>query len=249
MKNFLLEACVDSVESAIAAMKGGADRLELCAGLVIGGISPTTALYEAVLEVVDIPIHVLVRPRFGDFCYTDYEFDIMLREVRHFRKLGAAGVVVGVLNSDGTLDVPRLRMLVEEAGPMRVTLHRCFDVCSDPLEALETARSLGIRSILTSGQKGSAIEGAPCIAKLVEASGENLEILVAAGVSPENIPTIYGITGAKAYHMSGKVTLESPMVYRNPKVHMGVPGMGEYEIWRTAKDNIQRTREALVALG
>ena len=140
MKNYILEACVDSVESALEAQCGGATRLELCSSLIIGGTTPSPCLFQEIREHSDICTHVLIRPRFGDFCYTDYEFQVIRREVCNFRELGADGVVIGILKPDGTLDMERMRILMEEAGEMSVTLHRAFDVCVDPFEAMEQAK-------------------------------------------------------------------------------------------------------------
>ena len=146
MEKFILEVCADSVESVLAAEKGGADRIELCGNVVIGGTTPSESLFREIREHSDIKIHALIRPRFGDFCYTDYEFDIIRSEVRRFRELGAQGVVIGMLRPDGSLDVEHLAQLMEEAKGMSVTLHRAFDVCRDPMEALEQAISLGFHT-------------------------------------------------------------------------------------------------------
>lgn len=148
----VLEVCVDSVESAASAARGGATRLELCANLVIGGTSPDEDMFRMVRERVDIPVRVLLRPRFGDFLYSDDEFELLRRQVRRFAALGADGVVIGVLRPDGTLDEARMAELIALAGGCGVTLHRAFDVCRDPFEALEAAGRLGVDTILTSGQ-------------------------------------------------------------------------------------------------
>ena len=150
MKKPLLECCVDTVESALAAKEGGADRLELCANLLIGGTTPDINLYHRIRERCDILINVLIRPRFGDFCYTDEEFEIIRRDVKMFREAKADGVVIGILKPDGSLDVERMAILMEEAGPMSVTLHRAFDVCCDPYQALEQAKQLHICLLYTS---------------------------------------------------------------------------------------------------
>lgn len=153
MQSFILEICVDSVESAVAAERGGATRLELCQNLMIGGTTPGIKLFEAVREETHIPIQVLIRPRFGDFCYTDYEWRIMKEEIRMFRDRGADGIVIGMLKPDGILDRDRMEALLEERGGMSVTLHRAFDVCKEPMETLAVAKTMGIQTILTSGQK------------------------------------------------------------------------------------------------
>lgn len=164
--NYILETCADSVQSAIEAKKGGANRIELCSNLVIGGTSPGESLFRQVKEQTGLNVRVLLRPRFGDFCYDNYEFRMILDEVRMFRKLGADGIVIGILNPDGTLNMEQMKALVEEAGDMGITLHRAFDVCRDPYEAMEQCISLGIDTILTSGQKSSAWEGRDLIKDL-----------------------------------------------------------------------------------
>ena len=158
MINYVLECCVDSVESAVAAQAGGANRLELCANLVIGGTTPDINLYLAVREKVSIKINVLIRPRFGDFCYTGEEFGIIKKDVEMFRKYGADGVVIGVLREDGSLDMARMKELMDAAGDMSVTLHRAFDVSRDPFQTLKDAEDLHIGTILTSGQKNTCYE-------------------------------------------------------------------------------------------
>lgn len=242
---YVLEACVDSVESAIAAQQGGAKRVELCGNLIIGGTSPGKALFQAVRKYTDLEIRVLLRPRFGDFCYDEYEFEIMKEDVQMYRELGADGIVTGILLPDGELDAERMQTLICKAGNADVALHRAFDVCSDPYETLEQAVDLGIGTILTSGQKNSAWEGRELLRELVRRSDGRIEILVGAGVSPETIEKLVPFTGAQAYHMSGKVTLESRMRFRRDGVSMGFPGFSEYEIWQTDADNIRRAVDVL----
>ena len=166
MNDYILEVCVDSAESALAAAKGGASRLELCQNLVIGGTTPSPKLFEVIRRQTTIPIHALIRPRFGDFCYTPYELEEICEEVAMYRELGAEGVVIGVLKEDGTMNMTAMEQLMEAANGMSVTLHRAFDVCRDPKEALEQAVSLGMNTILTSGQQNSAVKGAELLAEL-----------------------------------------------------------------------------------
>lgn len=173
MTKYTLECCVDSVESALAAKEGGADRLELCAGLIIGGVSPGLALFEQVKACCDLPVRVLLRPRFGDFLYTDYEFRILRREVELFREAGAEGVVIGCLNEDGGLHMEQMRALTEAAGDLKITLHRAFDVCADPIRAYEQAWELGIDTILTSGQESDCLAGLPLLKKLCSLQAES----------------------------------------------------------------------------
>lgn len=245
---YTLECCVDSVESAIAAKQGGADRIELCSALVIGGLSPSQALYKKIREMVDIRIHVLLRPRFGDFCYTDYEHEILKEEVRSFRELGADGIVIGNMNPNGTLNMRQMRELMEEAKGMSVTLHRAFDMCKDPFQTLEDAKLLGIHTILTSGQKNNCADGTDLLRNLVEKAQGELDILIGGGVDASVIPMLYEKTHAHSYHMSGKISLESAMTYRKQDVSMGVASVSEYEIWRTNEQRIREARQVLDAL-
>ena len=242
---YTLECCVDSVESAIAAKKGGADRLELCSALVIGGLSPSQALYRKIREQADIPIRVLLRPRFGDFCYTDYEHEILKEEVRSFCKLGADGIVIGTMKPDGTLNLEQMKELMEETQGMTVTLHRAFDMCQDPFQTLEEAKRLGIHTILTSGQKNVCTEGMDLLKELVEQAQGKTEILVGGDVDASVLPVLAEKTKAKAFHMSGKVSIESEMQYRKQDVSMGVASVSEYEIWRTSEKRIREARRVL----
>ncbi len=245
MKDYILECCVDSVESAIEAQKGGANRVELCSALVIGGLSPSVALFKKVREAIDIKIHVLLRPRFGDFCYTDYEHDIIKEEVKMFRELGADGVVIGTLKQDGSLNMEQMKELISEAGSMSITLHRAFDMCKDPLKTLADVKELGIHTILTSGQKNSCIYGTELLSNLVNEAGNEVDILIGGGVDASVIEELHNKTGATSYHMSGKVTLDSEMNYRKEDVNMGVATMSEYEIWRTSADRVSAAKAIL----
>lgn len=248
MSHILLEVCVDSVDSALAAARGGADRIELCSNLIIGGTTPSPVLFNKIRKYTDIPIHVLIRPRFGDFCYSDYEFEIMKDEIEMFRELGAEGAVIGILQKDGELNLEQMKGLVETAGPMRVTLNRAFDVCRDPFKAAEEAKQLGIKTILTSGQKSTCSEGKELLRELVIFCGKDIQILVGAGVTPEVLTQIAPYVGAGAYHMSGKVSLNSAMAYRREGVNMGLNELSEYKIFRTDERLISQARKILDVL-
>ena len=256
MKKPLLECCVDTVESALAAKEGGADRLELCANLLIGGTTPDINLYHRIRERCDILINVLIRPRFGDFCYDRYELAQMAECAAELVAAGADGIVTGVLTPAGALDTDALRPIYAAARQaaekahrtVDCTLHRAFDVCCDPFAALEAAKQLGLATILTSGQAASAPQGAALLRQLVEAAGQEVEILVGAGVSAANIPALAAQTGAQAFHLSGKQVLDSRMTFRREGVPMGLPGFSEFEIWQTSEANIRAARTALDAL-
>ncbi len=247
MPNYILECCVDSVESALAAKEGGADRLELCAALVIGGISPGLALFEQVKANCDLPIRVLLRPRFGDFLYTEYEFQILKREVALFREVGAEGVVIGCLQADGHLHMEQMRELMAEAGDMKVTLHRAFDVCADPIKAYGQARELGIDTILTSGQKRECLMGMALLQALCALQKETgaPRIMAGAGVTPDVIRQFLAQTSITSYHLSAKKVLDSGMCYRREDVPMGLPVMDEYSIFRTDSKIVAEAKKAL----
>ena len=245
MKKYVLEACVDSVESACRAAEGGADRLELCSNLIIGGTTPGPALFNRIRDLTDIKIHVLIRPRYGDFLYTDHEFEIMCSEIKAFREMGADGVVAGCLTADGFLDIQRMNRMRELAGGMHLTLHRAFDMCRDPLKTLQQAMETGVDTILTSGQKNTCVEGKELIRELIGLSEDKLDILVGGGVNADVIRVLIPETGASCFHMSGKVTVDSGMIYRKEGVSMGIPGIGEYEIFRTDKEAVMEAKAAL----
>lgn len=262
MKNYILEVCADSVESALSAKAGGATRLELCANLVIGGTTPGYELFEQVKKETGLPIRVLIRPRFGDFLYSEYEYQQMLCDVCHFAEAGADGVVIGSLNADGMLNEVQMRGLARAAGGCGITLHRAFDVCEDPFAALQKAAELGVDTILTSGQEAGCMQGRELIRRLICATQdsrsdgretaalpEGVTILVGAGVVSSNIREIALTTGAHAFHMSGKKLMDSGMRYRNERVHMGIEGLSEFELYRTDEEEIRRASRILQAIG
>lgn len=249
LKKPIFECCTDSYESALVAREAGADRLELCANLVIGGTTPSISLFELVKENGCPPANILIRPRFGDFCYTDNEFEQIRRDVARFRDAGANGVVIGILQTDGNLDCKRMEILIKEAGSLEITLHRAFDLCVDPFKTMRECHELGIDTILTSGQQNSCYEGRDLIKKLVAYSKEHLDnsidILVAGGVNAERILELAPYTEATSFHASGKKTLDSPMKFRREGVNMGLPSMSEYDIWRTDLETLREAVEAL----
>jgi copper homeostasis protein len=243
--SFILEACVDSVESAIEAVKGGANRLELCNNLIIGGTTPNINLFELIKEKTNIKSNILIRPRYGDFCYTENEFEIMKRDIRMFKRAGANGVVIGILKPDGTIDIARMKELIAQAEGMHITLHRAFDVCRDAFATLEAAKKLGINSILTSGQKSKCTQGRELLKELVEKSEDKIEILIGSGINSSNVEAIVSYTKSYAVHTSGKIEIESDMKYRKEDISMGFPILSEYVILRTESEEIARVREVL----
>ena len=249
----VLEVCVDSTASALAAKRGGADRLELCADLIVGGTTPSLTLVQQVKAETGLPVRALLRPRFGDFCYDSYELAQMEQLAAELVEAGADGIVTGVLTPEGALDAGAMRPIyaaarkaAEKVGrPVACTLHRAFDVCADPFAALEAAREMGLCTILTSGQAASAPQGAALLRQLTERAGKDVEILAGAGVSAQNIPVLAAQTGVRAFHLSGKQVLQSRMTFRREGVPMGLPGFSEFEVWQTSEANIRAARQAL----
>lgn len=237
-----LEVCIDSVESAVLAWEGGADGLEVCSNLIIGGTTPGVSQFKQIRQACDIELTVLIRPRFGDFLYTDAEFKMMKEDIRMFRELGADGITVGCLKPDGSLDMSRMEEIKDCAGRLRLTLHRAFDVCENPHKVLEEAVLLGIDTILTSGQACDCVQGTEALRRLIIQAGERIEILVGGGVNAEVIRRLHEEIHAASFHMSGKKRLDSGMVYRNESVHMGLPGLSEFDIFRTDREQIKKAR-------
>ena len=245
MKDYILEVCVDSVESAIAAVRGGAQRLELCANLVIGGTTPSVSQFKQIRKACDIPINVLVRPRYGDFLYTDYEFQMIAEDALMFRELGADGIVAGFLKPDGNLDVERLKVLREKVGNGSMTLHRAFDVCRDPYKSLEEAIEAGADTILTSGQQNTCFEGRALLGELIRKSEGRIDIMAGSGVSVSTMACLMDEIGARIFHMSGKEIVDSGMIYRKENLSMGIPGIGEYDIFRTREEEIRQAKKLM----
>ena len=241
----ILEVCVDSVESAINAELGGADRIELCGDLIVGGVTPSFALYERIREKIEIPIHVLLRPRFGDFLYSEEELEILTRQARLFSDAGADNLVIGCLAADGRLDLDAINRIMDAAGDTPINLHRAFDMCRDLDEALEDAKKLGIVSILTSGGYASALEGMKVLDGLKKNAG-NIHIMAGAGLNAKNIEIMKNNSSITDYHMSGKKVLQSKMEYRNPRVNMGLPTLSEYEVWQTDVEAIRAAKDVLI---
>ena len=246
----IIEGCVDSYASALAACQAGADRLELCANLSIGGTTPSRALFRQVRRDCPVSINVLIRPRFGDFLYSEAELAEMQEEIEAFRELGASGAVIGVLTPEGELDETQMRRLMNAARGMEVTLHRAFDMTRDPFAAMEAAVRLGCRTILTSGQAANALEGAPLLGELVSRAKGRIRIMAGCGVRRENIRAIHERAGVRAFHTSAKgAPLDSGMAYRKPGVSMGLPSLSEYQLWQTDRREFEECARIVHALG
>ncbi|MGL5698848.1 MAG: copper homeostasis protein CutC [Kluyvera sp.] len=223
----LLEICCYSTECAVIAQQNGADRIELCAAPLEGGLTPSYGVLKATRRRVSIPVHPIIRPRGGDFCYTDGEFAAMLDDVRTVRELGYPGLVIGILNPEGEVDIPRMRQIMVAAGSLAVTFHRAFDMCANPQQAIEQLAELGIARVLTSGQKPSAEKGISLIRELI-ARPDTPNIMAGAGVRASNL-SLFLEAGVKEVHSSAGQWLPSEMRYRNPGLSMSTdPEADEY---------------------
>ena len=216
-----LEICIDSVDSAIAADRAGAKRVELCAGLFEGGLTPSSGMIQAVRKRVTLGLMVIIRPRGGDFLFNEAETEVMLEDISVAKKLGADGVVIGCLNADGSIDCEKTKSLITAAGSMEVTFHRAFDMCNDPFAALDELAALGVKRVLTSGQENSVLEGADLIRELVDAADDRIIVMPGGGITSRNIHKIAALVGAPEYHLSCRKPVESGMEFRNPRPSMG----------------------------
>ncbi len=217
----LIEICIGDAEGAILAERGGADRVELCSNLFEGGLSPSIGTIRAVKKYTTIPVNAMVRPRGGDFCYSELEFEVMKEEVKAFKAEGVNGVVFGILTPEGEVDAKRTKELVDLARPLSVTFHRAFDMVRDPYKALDTLISLGVDRILTSGLEATAYEGAELLAKLNTIAAGKLIIMPGCGIKERNFKKIDSIVHAKEYHMSLSGTKESKMQFHPGHIYMG----------------------------
>lgn len=214
--NYTIEIAVTDYTTAKSAVEGGADRIELCTALTEGGITPSFGLIQQCRNDFDIAIFPILRPRSGDFLYTEEEFDIIKRDALLCKQIGCDGVVVGFLNSDGTINQKPTADIVEAVYPLEVTFHRAFDRCNDPLTALEAIIDAGCQRILTSGQQPTAMEGVDLIKELVNAANDRIIIMPGSGVRKENIKTLAETTGAVEFHTSLRNTKNSSMEYIHP---------------------------------
>ena len=242
-----IEICANSVESAVKAQEGGAYRVELCAGIPEGGTTPSFGEIRMARQLLQqTKLHVIIRPRGGDFLYTQLEQEIMLHDIKVARQLGADGVVFGCLTAEGNVDVPAMKKLMNAVGDMSVTFHRAFDMCRNPMEALEDIIELGCHRILTSGQEATAPAGIPLLKELIEKADGRIIIMPGCGVKPSNILELAEETGATEFHFSGRSSLESDMIYRNPKVSMG--GTVKIEEYQRDVTDVEIVKEAVSIL-
>ena len=221
----LIEACVDSVASALAAQDGGARRIELCDALVEGVTTPSAGKIALCRERLSIPVVVLIRSRGGDFLYHNSDLDVMLRDIATAKGLGADGVAIGALNADGTIDEAKTGAMIEAARPMEVVFHRAFDGTPDPFQALETLKKLGVDRVLTSGQAPTALEGVDILRHLVQAAKGMITILAGGGINEENAAAIVKGSGVEQLHIRGTTAVVSEMTYKHPGFDLTKPPM------------------------
>jgi copper homeostasis protein len=244
----LIEICVDSVASALAAERGGAGRIELCSDLLEAGITPSAGMIEVVRTSVSIALQIMIRPRGGDFCYTADEFEIMCRDIETARKLGADGVVFGILDADGYVDVQRSRRLVELARPLDVTFHRAFDMSADLRRSLEHVCETGANRILTSGGEQTALQGLGSIAELVKAAKGRVAIMPGRGIRPDNVRRILEESGSREIHAGLSSCIPGPMRFRNPRISMGSVPEREYQRFVVLEENVRSLCRAALSI-
>lgn len=244
---YKIEICANSVASCLQAQKGGAYRVELCAGIPEGGTTPSYGETAVARQLLDIKLNIIIRPRGGDFLYSEVEHQAMLHDIEMAKKLGVDGVVIGCLKANGTIDMERNKELIDAAKGMSVTFHRAFDMCKDPFESLEQIISLGCDRVLTSGQQPTAIEGVSLLAELVAKANSRIIIMPGSGVNEENIATIAAETKATEFHFSAREPIDSKMEYRNPNLKMGgtVVSIDEFIQNITDAEKVRRTIDKL----
>ena len=239
-----IEICLDSVESIIAAQEGGADRVEFCSDLFEGGLTPTLGMFKVAKERTTIPINVMIRPRGGDFCYSDLEFETMKEDTKLFKEAGANAIVFGILTPEGKIDKDRSKEIIELARPLPVTFHRAFDMTDDPFEAIEDLIELGVERVLSSGQEASAYEGSELLAQLVKEYGDKIIIMPGAGISERNFERLHSIINAQEYHLYLHSEQPSKMTHRVPHIFMGgLLRQEEYFIQHTDSSKVERMRK------
>jgi copper homeostasis protein len=242
----ILEICADSVESALAAERGGAQRIELCSSLLEGGVTPSAGLISTVRSRVGIDLYVMIRPRGGDFCYTSEEFATMEQDALTAKQLGANGIVFGILQEDGRVDVARTRHLVDIVRPLKVTFHRAFDMSRDLDRALEDVITAGVERVLTSGGEQRVEEGIASVQKLNQAADGRVIIMAGGGISESNVHRVLASTQVKEIHAAVRVHVSSPMRHRNERISMGLIKGREYERVVVLQDKVRRLLEAAV---
>lgn len=235
----IIEICLESVESVIAAEKGGADRVELCSDLFEGGLTPTIGTVKTALKKSNIKINAMIRPRGGDFCYSDEEFEVMKEDIKAFKETGINGIVFGILTPEGDIDVKRSKEIIELARPLAVTFHRAFDMTRDPYKSLEELIELGVDRVLTSGQEATVPEGADLLEELVQIAGDRIIVMPGCGITERNFPKLRAKIKAKEYHIYLPYETTSKMKFHPGHIYMGgLLRQSEFTITHTSSSRV-----------
>lgn len=241
----LIEVCVDSVVSAVAAENGGAGRVELCSALIEGGVTPSAGLIAQVRAKITIALFVMIRPRGGDFLYDADELEIMRRDIATAKQLGADGIAFGILRADGSVDAARTCEMVDLARPQGVTFHRAFDMSADLLRSMEDICHAGADRILTSGGEQKSSEGVATIAQLVKAARGRIATMAGSGINPDNAREVVEQTGVREIHVGLRSSLPSPMLYQNPRLSMGSVAGREYQRFEVLEEDVRKLCRAV----
>ncbi|MDO5760771.1 MAG: copper homeostasis protein CutC [Bacteroidota bacterium] len=245
MNKKYLEVCCYSIDSCLIAQKGGADRVELCANITEGGTTPDYATIVYAKDLLKIDTMVMIRPRGGDFLYSETEFALMQKNIQLCKTIGVKGVVLGLLTAEGNVDKERTKLLVEMASPMEVCFHRAVDMARDYFHAIEDIIDCNCKRILTSGQRNKAIEGLQNISQAQNLYGKQIEIMAGSGVNEENVKEIYDLSGISNFHFSAKKTINGNMKFRQPAVSMGSEFIDEYSLVVMDINKVKQVREIL----
>jgi copper homeostasis protein len=245
MENIAIEVCVDSVVSAVAAERGGAQRVELCSDLLEGGVTPSVGLLGVVRSKVAIGVHPIIRPRPGDFCYSDEEFESMRRDIEVAKREGADGVVLGILLPDGNVDIRRTRQLIELARPLSVTFHRAFDTSADLFRSFEDVCATGATRLLTSGGEQECLRGVDTVARLVQASRGRIKVMAGGRIGINAAATIVERTGVTEIHVGLATPIASLMADRRPRLSLGKGHGREYQRTQVLEESVRKLNRAL----
>ncbi len=246
MSDKVLEICCDSIQSALSAQQGGADRIELCENLAQGGVTPSAGKIKLAKQLLSIPVFVLIRPRKADFLYSPKEFQIMLEDIQFAKNLGVDGIVSGVLRADGRLDSERMRQLVEASAPLPFTCHRAFDMCREPITALSELMAIGVKRVLTSGQQPDARLGKENLRKFVLHSAGGIDVLACGNLLPDNMADLFDIEGLREFHSAARCQVTSRMQFRG-HTHMGDEVLADEFRWQEVDPALVRGMKALIS--
>ncbi|MGV3767776.1 MAG: copper homeostasis protein CutC [Chitinophagaceae bacterium] len=243
-----LEVCCYSIESCLVAQHNGAHRIELCAGPAEGGVTPSSGVIRRALQLCNIPVYPIIRPRGGDFLYSEEEFNVLLQDVDEARRLGCKGIVTGILTPDGEVDTARMKAVKAISGDMEITFHRAIDVCADPFEAIKALIALGVERVLSSGQASTAPAGAELLKELQLFFGKHIIIMPGAGIRSSNLEQLTLFTGAREFHSSAAFLKQSAMQFRGSRISMSNAGNDEFQWPEANPEEVHKMSTLLRAL-